>query len=118
MSYDNPQSSTYSLLGKTLSSAATMGRIAGPAGKTGKVRNITYSITTATTVAATIISVGITGTLGKFATASVPIVTADNAGEATLTQVADISVGESILVSTGGESTAGVGDVFVTVDWF
>jgi len=118
MSYDNPQTSTYSFLGKTLSSAATLGRIAGPAGKIGKVREISYSITTATTTAATVISVGITGTLGKFATGEVPVATADNAGASTVTYVADIAAGESVLVSTGGESGAGVADIFVTIDWF
>jgi len=73
MAYDNPQTITYSLLSKTLSSAATLGRLTAPAGKTtGIVKSIAYSITTATTTAATVISVGITGTLGKYATAEVP----------------------------------------------
>lgn len=119
MSYDNPTTITYELLGKTLSTAATLGRLTAPVGKTtGKVRAIAYSITTATTTAATVISVGITGTLGKYATAEVPVATADNAGSGAVTQVANIASGASVLVSTGGQSGAGVADIFVTVDWF
>ena len=117
MSYDNPQTSTYSILGATLSSATTLGRIAGPAGKTGIVKDISVSVTTGVTVAANLLSVGITGTLGKFATQSIPIIGVDNVIGG-VTQVADIAAGESVLVSTDGGCTAGAADVFVTIDWF
>lgn len=115
--YDNPRTAVYRFPAATLSAAATVGRIVGPAGKTGKVVDVGYVITTGTTVAATLVSIGITGTLGKFATNSVPIASADAVGSG-VTHVANIDADAAVLVSSDGGCTAGAADLLVMIDWF
>lgn len=105
-------------------------RIQGPAGKVGRVRGIEYILTTGVTVAASSITVGNNGAVAP-ATCSVPIAAINSGGAMTAAQlkaagaevvagVNDVELAADAVVEVGntGGSTAGVGAVYVTIDWY
>ena len=126
--YDAPIHSTYTLKAATVSAAATLLSVVGPAGKQGHLVGMSAVVTTSTTVAATALSVGITGTLGKYGSLSVPIATAGPAAAynamtslttgATNGSAVLIAADTAILLSSDGGSTAGAADITVTIAWF
>jgi len=93
----------------------------GPLGHTGVLRSIGAVNTAGVTVAASSVTVGITGTTAKYGTLAVPI-SAINLGKnnATLTAAdANLIAADSIvLISSGGGATAGAADITVVIDWF
>jgi hypothetical protein len=119
MSYSNPVTAVYRFPAAVLLSAAVVGRIVSPSGMAGRIVDVSYVITTATTVAASVLSVGVSGTPAEFGTLSVPVASANAGGNgATLVQNHQIDAGEVVEISTDGGSTAGAADLLVTVAWF
>lgn len=120
-SYDEPIYATYNVNAATLSSAAELLQIAGPAGKQGRVVDVTCVVTTGVTDAANSITVGTTSDGDAYATLSVPVSSADAvANDATILTDDDnlIAADSAVVVATGGECTAGAGSVAVTIAWF
>ena len=119
MGYSQPSSALYKFPAATLSTAAIIGRIQAPAGKRGRVADISVVTTTGTTVAACTIDAGVTGDVASFGTQTVPI-TAINLGVNGYVPVAghEIAAGDLIEISANGECTAGAGDVSVLIDWY
>ena len=104
--------------------------IQGPAGLIGRVRGIEYILTTGVTVAASSISVGPNGGVGP-AACSVPIAAVDTGGAMTAAQLTaagavqvagtndvELAADTPVEIANGGGATAGVGEVYVTIDWF
>jgi predicted RecA/RadA family phage recombinase len=119
MSYSNPTSAVYRFPAATLSTAAIIGRIVGPAGKSGRLIDIGNVVTTGVTVAANTIDVGLTADVDAFGTLSVPVSSAGAvANGMTRGTDDDIPADTVVEVSTNGECTAGAGDVLVTIEWY
>jgi len=121
MTYDNPIITTHNVNAATLSTAAELMQIAGPAGKQGRVIDVTCVVTTGVTVAANNINVGSTTDGDAYATLEVPISAADAvANGATILSDDDnlIPADSAVVVATGGECTAGAGSVTVVIAWF
>lgn len=121
MDYENPIVQTYVLEKATLSTAAELGGFAGPAGKTGRIESISVAVTTATTVAATVVSVGDGTDVDKYGTLSVPIASADAVANASVSLTTDdnlIPADSFVAVDTDGGCTAGAGTITVIVAWF
>lgn len=128
--YDGKNRRTYRFAAATLSAAAVVGRFQGPAGKVGRVRGIEYLLTTGTTVAATLVTVGENGATLP-ASISIPVRAINLGGAQTAAEVAaagapvvagvndvELSADTVIEVASDGGCTAGAGDLIVTVDWF
>ena len=121
MSYENATFITYQIPAGVLTSAATLETLIGPAGLQGRLESVTTVVTTDVTVAAASVDVGITGTLAKYGTASVPISVADAAlNTVTITDTDDnpLPADTVFLVSTDGAATAGAANINVTIAWF
>jgi len=119
MSYANPTTVGYRFPAATLSSAAVIGRIQAPDGKKGRVVDVSLVTTTATTVAACTVTIGTGADADAYATQAVPV-TAINLGVQGTTAVYNHEIPEDtlVLVTAGGECTAGAGDVTVIIDWY
>lgn len=122
MSYSDRTNSVYRFAAATLSSAATIGRIIGPSGKTGRLVDICSVVTTGVTDASNTVTVGTAGDPDAYGTLTV-IVSAANAVQngATLVTTAGantLAADTLHVVNTGGECTAGAGDILVVIDWF
>jgi len=122
MSYSEKYiSSTYRFPAASIASSATLGTIVGPRGKTGRLMGIGSVVTTNVTAAPSSVNVGVSGTLAKYGTLSVPVSSAGAvANNATIKPVDAnlIPANSAVLVSTGGEATAGAADLLVYIDWF
>jgi len=121
MPYENATFITYQIPAGVLTSAATLGTLIGPAGKQGRLEGIETTVTTETTGAAASVDVGITGTLAKYGTASVPVSVVDSLTNVTTindTDVNPLPADTEFLVSTDGGATLGAADLFVTIAWF
>lgn len=120
--YDNALRRTYQLSAVDFTAGANVDLTAvGPKGKQGRVVAVDYLLTTGVTVAASSITVGPTGS--PTVTVAVPIAAVDSVGGADSTDSA--LKGQTLLaadtafeIGNAGGSTAGVGDVNVTIDWF
>ncbi len=117
MAYDNPQTTVYRFPAANIATSGTVGQFIGPSGKKGRVTDIGYVITTNTTVAPTLISIGISGNTSKFATNSVPVGVANTVGNG-VTDIADIDADVAVLVTTDGGCTAGAADLLVMIEWY
>jgi hypothetical protein len=118
MSYSNPTSITYRFPAETLSTAAIMGYIQGPAGLAGRVVDIAYIVTTGITVAANTVDLGVTGDVDQFATLTQDIAAANLGGNGAVITDDEIPADTVLELSTNGECTAGAADMLVTIDWF
>ena len=121
MAYDNPTSVTYTLENATISAAAVLLHLVGPAGKQGRIVDIGFVTTTATTGAATELRVGTVADPDAYAVLSVPI----QAINAVTTDATVYLTGHNLMpagtyfqVASDGGSTAGAGTIIVTIDWF
>jgi hypothetical protein len=119
MSYSNPTNTTYRFTAASLIASATLGRIIGPAGMTGRLLDIGYALTTGVTVAASSIRVGSVGTTNAYGTLAVPIAAIDTVGN-TMVRGATIDIPKdtAVLIGSGGGATAGAADIIVTIDWY
>lgn len=121
MAYDDPTLVTYSFPAATLSTNGIIGYLGGPAGLTGRVESIVYTVTTGVTVAAAEINVGAVADDADNAVCAVPIASANATSGSTLANVSaknSLAADTDIIVSSDGGCTAGAADVFVTVAWF
>lgn len=119
MSYDNPITCTYRFPAVSVVSAATLGRIQGPAGKTGKIVDVSYIITTGVTVAASNLIVGSAADTDAYATKAVAVAAATTGGNgATLGATELIPANDIVLVGSAGGATAGAVDALVVINWF
>ncbi len=128
--YGDADSRTYRFPAATLSAAAVVGRFQGPTGKVGRVRGIEFLLTTATTVAATLVTVGVNGATLP-ASISIPVrainlggaqtaaeIKAAGAEEVVGTNDVELTADTVIEVASDGGATAGAGDLVIRVDWF
>jgi len=112
---------TYTFDTKTLSSAAQIGQMAGPAGLQGRVHSVNAVLTTATTVAASVISIGDNSDVDEYATLAVPIALIDTIHNASVSLTDDdnlIAADTIVTLETDGGCTAGAATVAVVIDWF
>lgn len=122
MSYSEKYiSSTYRFPAAALASAATLGHIVGPKGKTGRLMGVGSVVTTAVTTAASEVRIGVAATAAKYGTLSVPVSSvAAVANGAVINAVDDnlIAADSAVVISTDGEAAAGAADLLVYIDWF
>lgn len=124
-------SRTYGPIAADFTSTANVdARIQGPAGKIGRVRGIEYHLSTGVTVAASAITVGENGATLPVSCA-VPVAAVNTGGAMTAAELAaagapavagvnDVELPADTIIEIGnpGGATAGVGEVYVTIDWF
>ncbi len=132
--YGDADSRTYRFPAVTVSAAAVIGRIAGPAGKKGRVRGIEFMVTTGVTVAAALITVGVNGAVLP-ASISIPVTAVNLGGGQSAAEIkaagadqpqdgttgvndVELTADTTIEVASDGGSTAGAVDLIVKVDWF
>lgn len=121
MAYYNPIYTTYTLPAATLSSAATLYTFAGPSGKTGVLVDISASVTTETTTAATAVSVGTSSDTDAYGVLSVPAAAAGNTYNGATISTGDdnlITADSEVVIATDGGCDAGAADLAVTLAWF
>lgn len=117
MAYDNPHTAVYRFPAAAIITAGTIGRLIGPKGKKGRITDISYVITTSTTVAATAITIGITGATDKFASQTIPVAAVNATGNGG-TVIALVDANDAVLITTNGGATAGAADILLMIDWF
>ena len=127
MSYSDGINITYEVTGMDFTAGAAEDLVAhGPPRLTGRVKSIALRVTTGITVAASTIDVGVpSGDADAYATVAAPIAAAEEIhGGTDLNN--DITEGVSgnripadttFAIGNGGGSTAGVGNVLVTIEW-
>ena len=121
MAYHDPIHATYTLPAATISGAATLLTVVGPAGKVGRLEGISAAITTDTTVAATELRVGDAGDADQYGTLSVPVATAGNVYNAATISATDDNVmpaDTAVVIASDGGSTAGAADIAVYIAWY
>jgi hypothetical protein len=119
MSYGNGISALYRFPAAAIASAGVFGRIKGPAGAEGRLISVSSVISTTTTVAASVVSVGNSGDPNAYADHTVPVAAA-NTGQNAFTRGVDtrIDADDDVEVSSDGGSTAGAADVLVLIEWY
>jgi hypothetical protein len=129
--YDNAQNRTYTVLAASLiGGAAILQTMQGPAGKIGRVRGIEYLLTTGITVAASTITVGANGAVAP-AVCSAEVAAIATGGAMTAAELrlagakqvagvndVELAADTPFEIATGGEATAGAGNIVVSIDWF
>lgn len=119
--YHAPLRTTHVLAAATLSSLAQLLTFAGPAGKQGRVDSISVAVTTGTTVAATVVSVGDGTDVDAYGTLSVPIASAGAVANDSVSLTDDdnlIPADGLVSIETDGGCTAGAGTITVVIAWF
>jgi hypothetical protein len=112
---------TYRFPAATLSAAATVGRIQGPAGKVGRVTGVEYLLTTATTVAATALTLDTVAGLTAPLSVSIPVLAINLGGAASAAELkagAELPADTVVNVASDGGCTAGAGDLNITIQWY
>jgi len=119
MSYSDAISATYRFPAVSVTGAATLARIVGPAGKEGRLVGLSHVVTTGVTVAASNLIVGSAGDTDAYATAAVPIAAANAVG-VTFTRGVEtiIPADTAVLVGSAGGATAGAVDALVSIEWY
>jgi len=119
MAYDNPIYTSYRFATATIDTASTVATLVGPAGKKGRIEALGTVITVEVTGAAGAVNIGDGTDDDAYAIHSCPI---GIAGVTTngFTAGAEeyIPADTDVVVKTGGESTAGDGDILLTIAWF
>jgi len=130
--YDNALRETYRVKAATVSGAAVVDSFIGPAGKVGRIVNVSHVVTTDVTVAAANITVGNNGASNpvthdipvSVAGAAEAIPAADLKGQVDGTdglaagEIALLAADTLVEVASDGGATAGAADLLVTVDWY
>ena len=114
MAYNNPITSTYTLRAATISTAATLLSVIGPRGYQGRLMGVAAVVTTSTTDAATLLTVGTAADGDKFGTLSVPVATAGASAaynNPTITAIDSnlMAANTAVVIATDGGCTAGAG---------
>ena len=121
MSYTNPVNVSYTLSASAIAAASVKLSVVGPKGLKGRLVGISAVITTDTTVAASVIQVGVSGTAAKHGSLSVPVAVADSAyNDATLLtdQDNEMPADTAVEIASDGGSTAGAADLVVVIAWY
>jgi len=112
---------TYRFAALTVSAAAVIGRIQGPAGKIGRITGFEYNLTTGVTTAAAAITLDTNaGLTAPFAT-TMPVAAINTGGAATLAQLkAGDELPADTIVELASDAAAGAGaaDVIITINWY
>lgn len=119
MSYSNPTTCCYRFPAAAIDTDGEIGRLTGPSGMKGRLVDIGYAITVATTVAASQINIGDGTDEDAYGYISVPVASIGAVGNG-MTRGADeeIAADSTVTVFSDGGSTAGDGDILVTIDWY
>lgn len=119
MAYENPLTMLYRFPAASVASAAVVGRIVGPAGKKGVVVSVGSVVTTGVTDAAGTVKIGSATDDDAYGVHTMPVSSA-NAVANSFTPVFnhEAPADAVILVTAGGEPTAGAGDLLVGVNWY
>ena len=120
--YDNPLRESYYLPAADIAGGGVLGNFVGPKGKVGRVANVSYVLTVAATVADSDLTVGPNGAATPV-TVTVPFTASaigsnDATAQADLKGQTDLAADTVVEVASDGGSTAGTGNIVVTVDWF
>jgi len=128
MNYDNPIYITYTVTAASVATGATQLGFVGPSGKVGRVIAMGYVVTTAVTVAAGHVLVGVVADTDKYADMTVAVASADAVGNSFTDYTDDngdsstasnlIPADTLVEITTGSEATAGVVSATVTIAWF
>jgi hypothetical protein len=120
--YDNALRETYRVPGASLTGgAAVLDRVIGPAGKRGRVVNVSHVVTTGVTVAASTVTIDTNAGVTTPVAHTVPISSADAGAAiaaASLAGQTELPADTVVEIQTDGASTAGAVDLVVTIDWF
>lgn len=118
MSYSDGTTAVYRFPAVSVTAGATLGRLVGPKGKTGRLVDIAYVVTTGVTVAASNLIVGSAGDTDAYGTLTVPIASANAVGNGITRGVTDVLPADTVvLVGSAGGATAGAVDALVTIYW-
>lgn len=112
---------TYRFAGLTVTAAAVIGRVQGPAGKVGRVVGFEYILTTGVTVGAAGITVDTNAGLTAPFTTSLPIAAVNTGGAATATQLKagdELPADTVVELSSDAAATAGAADIALTIVWY
>jgi hypothetical protein len=116
--YSDSKISTYRILAATLSAAAILDRIKGPAGAVGRLIDLQVLVTTTTTTNPNTIDVGLLGDVAAYGTHTTPVTVADLGANGIVRGATEKIPADSVIeISTNGECVAGVGDITVMIDW-
>lgn len=121
MAYDIPIHMTYTLPASAVDTAGTKLSVVGPLGLKGRLVSIGAVVTTATTVAASVIRVGTAGTADLYGSLTIPVgaaATVANSATISTTDSNQIAENTAVLISSDGGSTAGDADLTVTIAWY
>jgi hypothetical protein len=119
--YDNPIQVSYRFPAVTVSTAAVLGRMAGPSGRAGRVLSIAAVVTTDVTVAPALLTVDTNAGLTNPPSLSLPVGAANSIAGSTQadTEGADELPADTVIeLQSDGGATAGAADVTVTIGWF
>ena len=104
-----------------MSSAATVGRIQGPAGKVGRVTGVEYVLTVATTTNPTVLTLDTVAGLTAPLAVTIPVLAINLGGAASAAELkagAELPADTVVNVDTDGGAVAGAGDLNITVQWY
>jgi hypothetical protein len=120
---DHTIKATYQFPGAVLSSAAVVGRILGPKGKTGHLLAWGVLCTTSLTGSAGQLNIGKAGEATAYATLTLPNTTAparvDGLERPTYGAVSRTLIDPDTIVEIAAtaDPTAGAGTIFITIEW-
>jgi len=118
--YDQGIRRTYEVAAAAIAGGGTLLTIRGPKGLTGRIEDVTTRVTTALTVADSVLTIGAAGvnlsTILPFTGSAIGDREAPT--KAQLVAGADIEADVDTIVASDGGSAAGAGDITVTVIWF
>lgn len=120
MSYSNPTTITYSFPAAAVDTDAVIGYLAGPSGMKGHVAAVITVVTVEVTVAAAVLTLGVSGDLDAYVSAASVAIGAAGTVSNTFTRGATVEIpaDTAVILESGGEATAGDGNVFVVIDWY
>lgn len=128
--YDNPDTLCYNFASMDFGAAAgvTTQRIAGPAGKQGRLREIGVCLSEATVFATTLgmIKVGTAADLDAYGLLNIPdasavntvVNSADDTDAIISAAIAADAMVTVTLVEGTGAGLTGIGDPYIVIDWF
>lgn len=121
--YDNPQKSVIHLDAAAVATGGDLANIVGPAGKVGRVTRFEVLVTTAFTVADSILTLDtITPSLTNDPTLTIPFTGSAigdvvRATKAELDAFDDMPADSGLQLASDGGSTAGAGSIELEIEW-
>lgn len=126
--YDNGLRTQHENAAQALASSGTRLTVNGPAGRVGRVLDVSYNITTNVTVTGSTTTIGPSGDADAQGAYTVPVGSvvggrvahtqgpAETAGS--LASGVDIAADAITLLITGGEAATGAADILMLVNWW